>query len=192
MTRLRSSWPLAVLLLLCASCDKSEPSEEWIGKAQKLTKEYQTALKGELVTAMKEGGPAKAIGVCNLEAPAIEKRIVHQKGTEGWTVSRTAPRVRNPKNRPSDWQARGLAEIAQRITSGEAPEKVDWQGREGESFVYMEPIMMGGLCATCHGPTESIPVGVKKELARLYPQDEATGFKIGELRGAFVVTGPRR
>lgn len=191
MIRARSSWPLVLVLLLSTSCDKSEPSEEWIEKAQKITDEYQSALKGELMGAMKEGSPAKAIQVCSLEAPAIERRITSQKGTEGWTVSRTAPRVRNPNNRPSDWQAKGLAEIARRIATGESPDKVDWQAREGETFVYMEPIMMGGLCTTCHGPPDSIPAGVKKELARLYPKDEATGFSVGELRGAFVVTGPR-
>lgn len=191
MIQPRVPWPLVLILLFSASCDRSTPSEEWLGKAQALTSEYQTALQGALMGAMKEGGPQKAIQVCNLEAPAIERRLIGQKETEGWIVSRTASRVRNPANRPIGSQKKGLADIARRIAGGEPPEKVDWQAREGENYVYMKPIMMGGLCATCHGPPASVPAEVKKELARLYPKDEATGFSVGELRGAFVVTGPR-
>lgn len=191
MIRLRRSWPFVLGLLFSAGCDKPAPSGEWLGKAQRLTNEYQGALQAALMGAVKDGGPEKAIQVCNLEAPAIEKRIVNKEGSEGWTVSRTASRVRNPGNRPNDLQAEGLAEIARRVASGESPEKVDWYAREGKNYVYMKPILMGGLCVTCHGPPESISTEVKKELGRLYPKDEATGFKVGELRGAFVVTGPR-
>lgn len=189
MTQLRGS-VLVLILIFSGACNQTPPSEGWRAQARKISDEYQTALKGELMAAMKEGGPKNAVAVCNLKAPSIEKRVTQNPGTEGWTVSRTALRVRNPNNRAGTLEKEGLAALARRLATGESPEEVDWYVREGENFVYMTPIMMGGLCTTCHGPVESIPAEVKKELARLYPADQATGFAPGQLRGAFVVTGP--
>ena len=50
----------------------------------------------------------------------------------------------------------------------------------------MKAIPTGKLCTKCHG-TELKPE-VKAKLAEFYPDDKATGFNKGDLRGAFVVT----
>ena len=39
------------------------------------------------------------------------------------------------------------------------------------------------MCLTCHGT--DIKADVRAELTRYYPADKATGFRLGELRGAF-------
>lgn len=173
-----------------------EPSadvEQLQAEARALTEEFQTQLKAELLGAIQgEGGsPAKAIGVCQDEAPEIAKRVSEQ----GWTVARTAPRVRNPDNAPNEWQQRGLAHFGEAIAqAGDNPTiaELEWhevqQGPEGARFVYMRAIPMGGLCLACHGPVEQIDEAVLEQLATHYPKDEATGFEVGELRGAFVVT----
>jgi len=41
-----------------------------------------------------------------------------------------------------------------------------------------------GACLTCHGPTESIPEDVRAALRERYPDDKATGYAVGDLRGA--------
>ncbi len=43
-------------------------------------------------------------------------------------------------------------------------------------------------CAACHGT--DVKPDVKSEIDKLYPQDQATGFKPGELRGAFTISMP--
>ena len=53
---------------------------------------------------------------------------------------------------------------------------------------YVEPIHMKGLCMQCHG--DRIKPDVKARLRALYPEDRATGFKRGELRGMFWVKLP--
>ena len=50
---------------------------------------------------------------------------------------------------------------------------------------YVEPIRMKGICMQCHG--DRIKPDVKARLHALYPEDEATGLKKGELRGMFWV-----
>ncbi|MEX2498681.1 MAG: DUF3365 domain-containing protein [Wenzhouxiangellaceae bacterium] len=46
--------------------------------------------------------------------------------------------------------------------------------------------MARSQCVICHG--ESIAPELAETIKQLYPQDQATGFAPGELRGAFSVT----
>ena len=56
------------------------------------------------------------------------------------------------------------------------------------TFRYMKAIPMGAVpCLTCHGAPEP---ALNAEILRLYPQDRATGFAPGDLRGAFTVSMP--
>ena len=52
-----------------------------------------------------------------------------------------------------------------------------------EHVGYMEPIIVKPLCLHCHG--KSLSPAVKSELKESYPQDKATGFSVGDLRGFF-------
>jgi hypothetical protein len=45
------------------------------------------------------------------------------------------------------------------------------------------PIYTDGLCLTCHG--DKIEPELEKEIRKIYPQDQATGFAQGALRGFF-------
>ena len=48
---------------------------------------------------------------------------------------------------------------------------------------YVEPIHLQPLCATCHG--ESIEPTLLEAIRSRYPEDQAVGFRVGELRGLF-------
>lgn len=154
------------------------------GAVQSLMKD----LKGRLQAAMKEGGPVNALGVCKEAAPAIEKSVSQDLGFE---VARTALKVRNPDNAPDDFERAALEEFAAAISGGAEPGKlektavVDQDGKK--LFRYMKAIpMMEKPCMACHGG--DIKPEVSAKITELYPQDEATGFKPGELRGAFSIT----
>jgi hypothetical protein len=63
------------------------------------------------------------------------------------------------------------------------------QGAEGgPAFRYMKAIPTGELCLTCHGG--SIDPDLAARIRAGYPKDQATGFKLGELRGAFTLSKP--
>jgi hypothetical protein len=53
---------------------------------------------------------------------------------------------------------------------------------------YLQAIPMQPLCIACHG--SELSTEVSDALAQRYPQDEATGFAVGELRGAFLIEWP--
>ena len=46
---------------------------------------------------------------------------------------------------------------------------------------YMEPLYVGPQCLSCHG--ETLSGELKEKLNELYPNDQATGFKLGQFRG---------
>lgn len=60
----------------------------------------------------------------------------------------------------------------------------------GKHLRYAKAIAIEPLCLTCHGTADSIPEEVKARLRTKYPLDQTTGYSVGELRGAVVITRP--
>ncbi len=158
-------------------------------QARGIVAKFAGKLKGELVAAMKAGGPVKAIEVCKVVAPAIGGEV----STDGWTVKRTSLKLRNAKAVPDAWEKQTLEMFeAQKakgadVTKLERSEIVDAGGVR--TFRYMQAIPTAAKpCLACHGGSIAGPV--KAKLTELYPQDKATGFKAGDIRGAFTLSKP--
>jgi len=160
-----------------------------LAEARALAKDFMTDLKHALIGAIEEGGPAHAIPVCAAAAPGIATRLSQ---TSGWAVGRTALRVRNPRNAPSPKERAVLMRFSQRAAAGEELAAMEYAsvGGEGEGryLHYMKAIPMGEVCATCHG--SNVDPALLQTIRATYPQDAATGFAPGELRGAFTFVKP--
>jgi hypothetical protein len=178
-----------VLLLLAIGAASASSDEERVAKSRQAVKEFAGTLKGELLAALEEGGPVNAVSVCSEKAPAIAGGISADKG---WDVGRTSLRIRNPENAPDSWERKTLEAFEERRKNGEDPSKMEHSEvvtAEGRSvFRYMKAIPVGEPCLTCHGK-EIIP-DLAAKLQELYPEDRATGFSPGEIRGAFTITQP--
>ena len=174
-------------LLMTLTAVAGQSNDPNVGLAREATAAYASALKAELVQAMQSDGPLTAIEVCQIRAPAISSEISLDKGL---TVSRVSLKNRNPANQPTAWQASVLETFETRKQSGEDPATLSWSETvsigDGKEFRFMKAIPTGGVCLQCHGQDIAPPVAEK--LAELYPTDKATGFSMGDLRGAFVVT----
>ena len=138
---------------------------------------------------MKSEGPVAAIAVCNVAAP----EITNEKSTSsGWKVARTSTKLRNASNTPDVWEANVLALFATKKAAGEDLKKMQFyetvEVNGKKSFRYMKAIPTAKPCLACHG--ESLKSPIKERLDNLYPKDTATGFKLGDLRGAFTLTKP--
>ena len=155
-------------------------------EARGISARFAEKLKSELVGAMKVDGPLKAIEVCQIAAPAIAA----DASANGWSVGRTSLKTRNPKNAPDTWEKRVLEEFDAAKSKGadatrlERFEVVEENGVR--TFRYMKAIPVAEPCLTCHGETIKEPV--KAKLAELYPNDRATGYKVGDIRGAFTLS----
>ena len=169
------------LLVLSIGCSGPETSvsERDMERASQVLAPYKTQLKGTLMEALEEG-PEVAIGVCQSQAPLIAASVA----PPGVTLGRTSHRLRNPENAPQPWM-RPLLTTYLDNPGDQPPRAVD---RGDGTFGYVEPILMQPPCETCHGPTVEASLG--RELKVLYPDDEATGFVTGELRGLFWVRMP--
>jgi hypothetical protein len=160
-----------------------------IAEARSLAEGFMTELKQALTEAIEEGGPANAIGVCSRAAPGIATEL---SVDSGWAVGRTALRVRNPRNAPSPEERAVLLRFQERAQAGEDMASLEHVAIEGEGdgrYVhYMKAIPTAAVCTTCHG--SDIEPGLLETIRATYPQDAATGFEIGELRGAFTFVKP--
>lgn len=179
---------LLMLLTTTAAVQSAQPDEEaLLADARSAVAGFAAALKSELTTTMQAGGPVEAIQVCHSEAPAIAASLSQQ---EEMNLARVSMRNRNPDNAPNPWQKAVLESFDSLLADGADPGTLEWHeiaaSDGGHEFRYMKAIPTAGLCLACHGTTLAGPVAAK--LAELYPDDKATGFSEGDLRGAFVVT----
>jgi hypothetical protein len=165
---------LPALLLAAPSAVAGET--DLAGFAAATLQPFKQDLQAALQAGMASGGPVGAIDVCRVQAPALATAAA----APGVRIGRTSHRVRNPDNAPAPWlepllaqYVTGAASTAQLVELG-----ADYYG-------YVEPIVTQPLCLACHG-SELAPE-VASALARLYPDDRATGFTAGEFRGLFWV-----
>ena len=160
-----------------APVDKAALVEQAKGAVQKLG----GTLKGELEAAMKAGGPVEALTVCQKRAPEIAKSVSDESGMQ---VSRVSLKNRNPNGAANEWQSKVLNEFDSRKAAGEDPNTLVYSDIVNNEFRFMKAIPTGQLCLTCHGT--NISPAVTAKLKELYPKDIATGYKEGDIRGAFV------
>jgi hypothetical protein len=160
-----------------APIDKAVLVEQAKGAVQKLG----GTLKGELETALKTGGPVEALTICQKRAPELAKSISDEVGMQ---VGRVSLKNRNPNGVANEWQSKVLNEFDSRKAAGEDPNTLVYSDIVNQEFRFMKAIPTGQVCLTCHGTTISPAVTAK--LKELYPKDIATGYKEGDLRGAFV------
>ncbi len=159
------------------------------GIAAELVNQLGQKLKG----AMANEGPVAAVSVCKEAAPAIAKSLSAQHGAQ---VTRVGTRVRNTKmGVPNDWQKEALAGFEARIDKGDKPTELEYwkvvENSDGKRELHFaKPIVTQPLCVTCHGKAEDIPAPLMEKIRAEYPDDQATGYSVGKLRGAVVITRP--
>jgi len=161
--------------------------EAALNEAKEITQAFAGNLKKELQSAMKAGGPENALGVCNVEAMPITAKSMMDSGA---LVSRVSLKNRNPGNVPNEWQKAILKEFDRRAADGEdvmqmaSANVVEVEGGKRQ-MRFMKALPTGDVCLACHG--QGINDGVQAKLDTLYPNDKATGYSKGEVRGAIVV-----
>ncbi len=183
----RCLFPLLAALPLNAM--SAAASEDWVARSRDMAQTLVSELKAELGRALKEGGPVGAIAVCKSKAPEIAARLSRESGAD---VGRTALRVRNPANAPDDFETLLLQQFSNELASGkfEPPLQAAVEINRGGMVErrYVQALPMDAVCVTCHGP--ALAPELAAVIAREYPQDAATGFEPGQLRGAISIIWP--
>ncbi|ATH06818.1 hypothetical protein BIY24_02350 [Halobacteriovorax marinus] len=142
--------------------------------AIKKIKEFGKILKKELKAGLKKS-PEKAVEICNLRAPEIQKQV----SSEGVLIGRVSLKNRNPKNKPKDWMKDYINQFhANEIKKAYVTAKLE-NGKTG----LLKPIRTMPMCLKCHG--SNIDEGLYKTIKSKYPNDKAIGYKAGDIRGFF-------
>ena len=160
-------------------------TDDLTAKSRAVAAEYQDKLRSQLMGALKAGGPLLALDVCQNAASAIAQEVGAHAGAMVWRISLKA---RNPRGTPDAWERSVPEQFDGRRAAGEDPTTIEASARTAAGFRYMKAIPMAEPCAQCHGANVAPEVAAK--IAALYPQDRATGFAPGTLRGAVSITWP--
>ncbi|MEE4259636.1 MAG: DUF3365 domain-containing protein [Bacteroidales bacterium] len=149
--------------------------------AGRTTSALQKALKG----AIQEGGLEYAIKFCNLEALEITDSISEM---ETVAIKRVAEKHRNPLNKMDEAENELFTSYISQLQNEQPLHPVIIANNEGHPVFY-QPIYTGALCLNCHGKLDTnISPALAGTIQKLYPDDQATGFKEGQLRGMWAIT----
>jgi hypothetical protein len=185
---------LAPLVIGCRqgvrqSVQPPTPDSASVALARAVADSLGDELMGLLQRAMDKGGPELAIHFCADSAQA--RTLRHWK--KGLYVRRVSERVRNVADTP-DAIERGLLErLADLNHDGRMPAEIVEVMRAADGtyeLQYMRPILVQPRCLACHGDPGTLDPEVRAVLARRYPEDRATGYRVGDLRGAVSIRVP--
>ncbi|MBS1270974.1 MAG: hypothetical protein MAGBODY4_00103 [Candidatus Marinimicrobia bacterium] len=186
---------LVFALISCTSSPKvSQPSSDERATLDSLgsyaAKQLVSNLQQALLKAVSDGGPANGIAVCRDTAQALTRSISAQLG-DNILIKRTSSRIRNPKNRPDEYEEAALKYFRDVLTQSDSlPPNYAQKIQHGSTvyYRYYKPMQVAGLCLNCHGDPKSISPEVQTVLNEKYPHDAATGYQEDDFRGVISVT----
>ena len=188
---------LLALVLLGGSLGASEEylirgergaAVEFIG--EKNSKALKELLMSNLKKEIKNHGLEGAVEFCSKNAIGLTDMISERAG-EGVRLKRVSEQYRNPANKPDHADAFAYTYFEKYLKKeGHYPQNFVLRMRHKmnkdiEIFRYFEPLYIQEACLKCHG--EKVDPKVKAKIKELYPDDKATGYKLGDLRGFVAV-----
>lgn len=178
---------LSTVLLLGAPQNKQDKAlNAVIATGQYSAKLLLKTLGSNMKKKMKAGGPMKALDFCSQEAYNLTEDV-NQKLPNGIRVKRISLKYRNPANKPETDEEVVLESLQKLKSANVMMPKQLVQKVNATTFKYYKPLLINKkVCLKCHGNIKD--TDLKRAIAQRYPIDKATHYKMGDLRGAVVVT----
>lgn len=192
MNRIFVKGALVLLALTAPACATKAPNEaaqtQHLEESRKTAQEFMQTLGGALKKQLETGGAESAIGVCKQIAPALAAEY----SKDGRVVKRVSLKARNKmQGTPDAWEKETLEGFDKAQRKGKPVDTMEASmmssDADGRWFRYMKAIPTQPMCLQCHGKPADISAGVKAMLTKEYPEDEATGYSVGEIRGAISI-----
>lgn len=174
------------LPLVAASANAGE--DALIGEARKVAMTLPPKLLAALQEEISKAGPEGAIPACKDMAPKMAGEISQQTG---WKIKRISLKARNDARAiPDAWEKATLEDFDKRAAAGEPPAQLEKGEKVDNEYRYVKALPVQPLCLNCHGPADQLSQAVKSALGQQYPNDRATGYSVGQIRGAISVRKP--
>ncbi|HOI33096.1 MAG: DUF3365 domain-containing protein [Bacteroidales bacterium] len=149
-----------------------------------IVKETFIALSSELKNAIQEGGVPHALSFCNAAALPVTDSLAKIYDVD---IKRVSLKNRNPLNQADAFEA-SLIETFTKLSVADLSQ-VNMVVQDADGFpVYAQPIILGENCLQCHGSIEKdIRPENLKLIRKLYPDDKAVDYNVGDLRGIWRI-----
>jgi hypothetical protein len=143
------------------------------------------ALKSELKSKMKEDKTGlTAMAFCTSSANDITEEV-NKKLPSYAKVRRTSLKIRNDKNNNADaTDVKVMEAYVAAIEAKKFSPKDLKVVEEGDVTRVYKPLVAKAVCLKCHG--NDLSPKITEAIKSAYPNDKATGFKEGDLRGVIV------
>jgi len=137
---------------------------------------------------------AETMAITNMEhneatrmlMPAMAGNEIGRKfyNATGYQLRQVSSKYRNPKNKPDKFEEKALAEFEKdkNLSEYKGVDKIDGQ----KVLRYLIPLHIEEACLKCHSAKETVPGFIQEN----YPEDKATDYVFGDLRGAISVAVP--
>lgn len=157
----------------------------WLEAGQAITSRAFTLLSSNLVWAIANGGISHALPYCSDIALPLVTAVGDSNAV---TLRRVTHKPRNPANRATESELAILNQFQTLVGQGQPPAPVVETNAQGAVSFFAPIVLNNPLCLNCHGqPGVDIAAEHTQLIRQRYPGDEATGFKLGELRGMWRV-----
>jgi len=180
---------LILTSLICATVIYAGDANTTTAKVQegvKYIKMLGKTLKSNLKAEMKADKTGlKGIHFCSDKADELTKEV-NSKLPKGVSVRRTALKLRAEDNQADKIDTKVmnniLSDMKEKKNNIEKPRLVEIEN----GYRVYKPLFIKPVCMKCHGNEKTINSEVQKVITEKYPNDKATGFKEGDLRGLIV------
>jgi hypothetical protein len=137
---------------------------------------------------------AETIAIANLQhheearrlMPAMAGNEIGKKfyNETGYQLRQVSSKYRNPKNKPDKFEQIALTEFGKDkdLSEYKGVDKIDGK----KVLRYLIPLYIEEACLKCHSAKENVPEFIQED----YPEDKATDYTFGDLRGAISVAVP--
>ncbi|MDH5717517.1 MAG: DUF3365 domain-containing protein [Spirochaetia bacterium] len=189
---------LTVLSVININCKESISEEEKLKKTAEISKISARLYGGPLVDmlfmTMHDKGVKNAVEYCGGYAteytkktvPKIEQRMIQDFNIKSLDVRRTALKLRNPGNKPSETEEKVLLEWEEKYKKNEEINPAFFN--DNGIYKGMLPIKMTSPdCLNCHGSEERRHKEAYAKIKELFPEDKAVDYELNDIRGAILV-----
>lgn len=188
--------PIALLLAACSGNPSEVETKEtetpvvedlsaYEAQGQEIAKSTFVVLSSALKLRLEDGEVVDAVGYCNTAAYPLTDSVSQAFGVD---IRRTSNKVRNPSNALLHFEKPVFESFVAEMNAGTEPRGKAMRKEDGQVH-YFQPIFLQPLCMNCHGVVgEQVKTEDYQLIASLYPNDQAVGYKPGELRGMWSIT----
>jgi hypothetical protein len=176
---------IAFITSSCSTSLSQKEIEEYTEKGKEIAGTTANSLMKNLSEKMEKGGIAEAVPFCNTMAHPLTDEMANKYDA---SIKRTSLYVRNKKNEPNQAEIKILNQFETSFSNKEPLKPVVTLDESGKPHFY-GPILLQKKCLACHGTVgEEVNIKTDSIIKSYYPNDKATGFKEGDLRGIWSIT----